>query len=1465
MKPFALSHPQRRIWFVENETPGSAVNNLSFYVACRETKDITTLDEAIQSILQQNDSLRIQLRHSSEEKIGIEQYIVSYQSEGTPVQSFSTMDEAREWMSGVSIEPFIMFEKPLYRFCIIKSEEGGLGYFFKLHHIVSDGATALSLAYQISNYCQSKTPRTLSGSYKDFVKAEKKYKESEQFKVDKDFWLKELSAFPEKVSLPPVSSSTDTSKCGDIIKEIPAELRTKIHVFSKKHGLSVYKMILGALGLYLSKVCRLQNFGLGMANHNRADKRFSAMAGMFVSSLPFLFNIDPNQSFLDYSLTTGSKINKLLKEHSRYPFDLLASDMRKEFGEDISHLLNINVVGHPDIVGLPEMINILPGEATSDLAIHINVNNRDKDGVLELLFMAGVAVSKQDVEILFQGMKAVLDHGITQPEKSIGDLEVVTEEEKFQVLGFNKKFAPYRDDVSLPEIFREQAMTKGDDIALCCDGEEITYFQLDKWSDAIARTIQEKSVKENGEQISPGEFIGLSMDRGMEMIAAIWGILKVGGAYVPLDPSYPEERLQFIIEDAEISSLVVQEKFAHLFPNSTCVPIETIPVPDASSHGEQESFQIRCSPDNYAYVIYTSGTTGKPKGVPIRHHQVVNVAYECCRVFNISDNSRVLQFSSLNFDASVVDIFPTYVIGATLVVALEKHRIDAEALCTLLEEEKITNTYIPPALLAVMPRKELPYLKSLTVAGESTDPAAIKFWSQNRLMINGYGPTENTVAATAGYFQENSLANDIGSPLQNVSCYVLDEQSRLAPIGIPGELCIGGVQVSSGYINRPELNEKCFIPNPYATSDGSADWNSRLYKSGDLVRWLDNGNLEFIGRIDFQVKIRGHRIECGEVSSIIAELPGVLSCLVIPHAAGATKRLVGYVIRDKSASGSVVGLRQQAADVLPAYMVPSAFVELLKFPMTPSGKIDRRRLPEPNLSDSFEDTYVAPRTEVEETLCSIWSDILEIEKVGIEDDFFDLGGDSLLCMAMISQANEHEIPLQVAMLKNHPTISGLTKCMDKTTSDDEQQLPPVKHQSIQEPVPLPATIRHLLQQDRTMHEGKAELLPSLSTFKLIGDVQIEALLQAIDEITRRHQALQVSLVFADDDVLFTLVKELPPCKLISVRDKDVDSCMEEWRQSHINDSGPLCAYRVFQVSESEVVVALLSDHLVFDAWAMKVLNEDLVKHYNAICENREPHCEKEPFQLLDFAVWHNDLIGNGKLAQSEEFWKNTLEGAQQLFVKSVQPDKALDYYTPIQTFLPLSKDIQEAFHSLCKQEKCTPFEGYYAVYNQLLSRYSKSGDILSACVTAIRDRSELQHLVGCLTNRIYIRTSVDRGCSFSDAVKIVASSVDAAREHALWPAWQHVDSEGRGFPGVFFHYVPPSSGTPPEYKNLRLEPGPLRTPDKWPLPLVVQVLDDSQNSGLVCIGHAGFIDRAYAEEILHQYLSLLTEIVGLAG
>jgi amino acid adenylation domain-containing protein len=555
-------------------------------------------------------------------------------------------------------------------------------------------------------------------------------------------------------------------------------------------------------------------------------------------------------------------------------------------------------------------------------------------------------------------------------------------------------------------------------VAVVFEDRQLTYRQLNRRANQLAHYLRGLGAR-------PETPVAICVERSLEMVVGLLGILKAGGAYVPLDPAYPKERLAFMLQDAQAPVVLTQERFLAEFNNriTVCLDRDWRVI----SQESEENPDSGVTAENLAYAIYTSGSTGKPKGVMVPHRGLCSLSQEQTQAFDVGSSSRVLQFSSLSFDASIFEIVMALPKGATLCLGTPETLLPGPALIRLLQDQAITIVTLPPSALAALPAEKLPALRTITVAGEAYSAELIARWAPGRRFFNLYGPTETTIWATAAELHDSIRTPPIGRPIGNTQTYILDSSLRPVPIGVPGELYIGGVGLARGYLNRPELTAEKFIPNPFSREPGA-----RLYKTGDLARYLPDGNIEFLGRIDNQVKLRGFRIELGEIEVALAKHPSVRESVVVAQEdSPGDRRLVGYVVSQQRALLTTQELRNFLKAKLPDYMVPSAFVMLETMPLTPNGKVDRRALPIPDGSrPELEEPFVAPRTPVEKVLARIWAEVLRLDRISIHDSFFDLGGHSLKAMQLASKISAAmNIDVSVKLLFAHPTVSSFAEAI----------------------------------------------------------------------------------------------------------------------------------------------------------------------------------------------------------------------------------------------------------------------------------------------------------------------------------------------------------------------------------------------------------------------------------------------------
>lgn len=825
-----------------------------------------------------------------------------------------------------------------------------------------------------------------------------------KLKAERDYWVEKLSG---REKTPGLTTDFERPAWDSGVREtirfdMPEELGRGLSKITKDSPLLVYTALLAALGVCLSRHTGSSHVVVGSPARAREGEAQAPNA------LAMLCEVDDRESFKALLLRTREVV---LESHARqsYPFDNLISDLGLEDAGDRCPLFDVALV----VEGFHAE---LPAAAKHDITITLTGSPGALSG--EVSFNPEL-FRRDTIERLAGHYVTLLGGALAGVETPVSELEMLTEGERRQIVhGWNQTKADSTAQLLVHELFEEQARRAPDAVALAFGDEQLTYKALNQRANRLAHRLR-------GMGVGPEVTVGVMLDRSVEQVVALLGVLKSGGAYLPLDPNYPAARLAFMLEDATASVLIVGSGMPDDLPPGDARIVRADAGQEEFAGRSDVNPQPLATDANAAYVIYTSGSTGRPKGVCVEHRGVSNLVEAQVRAFRIGDDSRVFQFASLSFDASVSEIFTALAAGATLDLGTAGATHTGRELARELREQGVTVVTLPPAVLATMPDEGLDSLRTLVSAGEACTPEIVRLWSPGRLFINAYGPTETTVCASMKVCcTQGRGAPTIGRPIQNTQAYVLDRGRRPLPVGVAGELCVGGRGLARGYVNRPELTAEKFTPHPFD------ERGERLYRTDDLTRLLADGEIEFLGRIDRQVKVRGFRIETGEIEAVLRSHPAVKEAVVLVQGeATEQRRLVAYVLpvapEDSARAPTHGELRAFVQEQLPEYMMPSAFVLLEKLPLTPNGKIDVRALPDfdgqhPSLGGEF----VEPRTPSERLVAGIWAEVLGVKRVGADDNFFELGGHSLLATQVVSRVRDiFRLEVPVGVVFESPTVA----------------------------------------------------------------------------------------------------------------------------------------------------------------------------------------------------------------------------------------------------------------------------------------------------------------------------------------------------------------------------------------------------------------------------------------------------------
>ena len=1012
---------------------------------------------------------------------------------------------------------FVLTEAPLMRLALFRVAEADYQLVWTSHHALLDGRSRLVLLKELfalyEAFCrgrdlQLQPPRP----YRDYIE----WLRQQDLSAAESFWRRRLSGFPAPTPLG-VDRARETQPgeegYGKQGVQLSETLTSALRSLAQHHHLTPNTLLQGAWALLLSRYSGEEEvvFGVTRAWHRSALEGAESMVGLFINTLPMRVRVSPEGSLLPWLKELRAQW-KALRNYEHTPLVTVQGWSEIPPGQPLfaslvvfeNYLLDSALRAQGGswenrdfrLLGPTNYPLTVTGYLAPELLVEIAYERRRFND-------ASITRMLGHLQTLLQAM-------VADPEQRLSDLSLLTDQEGQQLLvEWNDTAADYPQDQCIHQLFEAQVEQTPEAVAVVFAPEQLTYRELNRRANQLAHHLRALGV-------GPEVLVGLCVERSTELVVGLLGILKAGGTYVPLDPAYPQERLAFMLKDTHVPVLLTQGRHLEGLPEHGAKAVCLDTDWKAIALESEENLVTTVTAENLAYVTYTSGSTGTPKGVAIPHRGVARLLFGVDYV-HLGATETFLQLAPLSFDASTFEVWGALLHGARLALFPERI-LTSKELGRLIQQQGVSTLWLTASLFNTLideAPQALSGVRQLITGGEALSVAhvqrALALLPATQI-INGYGPTESTTFACCYHvpkrLDKTVSSIPLGRPIANTEVYLLDRSLCPVPVGVPGELYIGGAGLARGYLNRPELTAEKFIPHPFSAKPGA-----RLYRTGDLVRYLSDGNIEFLGRLDSQVKLRGFRIELGEVEAALGQYPAVRDSVVLPREdVPGEKRLVAYVVPHQEHISTVTELHSFLQAKLPAYMVPSAFVLLDALPLMPSGKVDRRALPAPDqVRPELGEAFIAPRTPVEEVLAGIWADVLRLEQVGIHDNFFELGGHSLIAMQIMSRVcRTFQVELPLRTLFATPTVAGLAAGLE-TTGRAKQglQTPPVIPVSRGDPLPLSFAQERLWFLAQLEPDSSAYHIPT--AFRLTGALNVTALEQSLNEIVRRHEALRTTL------------------------------------------------------------------------------------------------------------------------------------------------------------------------------------------------------------------------------------------------------------------------------------------------------------------------------------------------------------------
>ncbi|HEX6289381.1 MAG TPA: amino acid adenylation domain-containing protein, partial [Herpetosiphonaceae bacterium] len=1464
-QPLPLSFAQERLWFIDQWEPGRATYNLPQVVRLRGLLDSDALRDSLSEVVRRHEVLRTTFAPAASNGSDPTQ-------QGRPVQIIHPPSivalpchdlraipqperetTAHRLAAEETERPFDLQRGPLLRALLLRTADAEHLLVLTLHHIVSDGwSTGLLIRELTTLYSAARQAAPGSASipplaiqYADFAHWQRQWMAGTTLDAALAYWRRQLADAPALLELPTdrPRPARQTFKGAMETALLPAALVAPLESLSQRADATLFMTLLAAFNVLLYRYTGRPDLVVGSPVSGRSRAEIEPLIGCFVNMLPLRIDMSGNPTFLEL-LQRVREMTLDAYQHQEVPFEKIVEAVQP--ARTLSHAPIFQVVfmlqyASPASYQLPGL-ELSPVEtehtvAKFDLELALT---ESPDGLWAAVEYSTDLFDAATIARLLGHYQTILEAVVAAPHQRIAALPLLTPAEHQQLRAWQGPHAAYPVAATLPARFAAIAARTPHAIALSHHDHHLTYADLHARATQLAYALRARGVVAE----TP---VALYLDRSPDLVVALLAVLLAGGCYVPLDPAYPPERVALILADAHAPVLLTHAALHAALPphaaHTLCLDTDWPTI----ARQPTTPLALPIDPAQAAYVIYTSGSTGRPKGVLVTHAHVLRLFAATEAYFHFGAEDVWTLFHSIAFDFSVWELWGALLHGGRLVVVPYLTSRAPEAFYALLRQERVTVLNQTPSAFRQLIQAEAALdgapadlaLRYVIFGGEALDLPSLRPWVARHgegqpQLINMYGITETTVHVTYRALRQGDLAGAapsvIGAPLRDLAVYVLDAGMQPVPIGVPGEIYVGGAGVARGYHGHPALTAARFVPDPFGQTRGA-----RLYRSGDLARYLSNGDLHYLGRIDQQAKIRGFRIELGEIEAALAQHPDVREAVVLLR----DERLVAYVVEQRTTEqrtenkepseeqankgpreqgehqdsrspiateagacrglgkggrggeGRTSKLRTYLKEHLPEYMVPSAFIWLDAFPLTPNGKLDRTALPAPDMArPDPEETFVAPRTPIEEVVAGIWADVLGLRRVSIHDNFFDLGGHSLLATQILARVQDVlAVELSIRCLFETPTVAGLARqiAAARHTAAEAQETPLLPGLRV-EPIPLSFAQQRLWFFDQLAPDSTVYLI--LTAVRLSGPLDVGALQDSLNAVVARHEALRTTFAVERGQPTQIIVPSLAlalPLEDLSdepqhQREHTVERLVTAETQRPFDlQRGPLIRAMLIRHTTREHELLLTLHHIVADGWSLGILVRELATIYTALAAGRAiadlpgPVGTPLPIQYADYTCWQRAWLQGPERERQLDYWRRRLAHVPMLDLPTDRPRPALQSFRGAVHHVALPATLAEALHALSRREGVTLFMTLLAAFMVVLQRYTGQTDLAVGTPVANRTRRELEPLIGFFVNTLVIRADLSGNPTFRDLLRQVREVTLDAYAHQDLPFEQLVE------------------------------------------------------------------------------------------